>query len=134
MNAKTKVAIAAALVIVGLFAYRTGRIDGNDARDAYHLKNDLRGTISLICESNIADNPRNRNVFVDLNDQVIQYSPELHIKYDSQSVFIDKGNSIITLMGDHYYTKITQVGDFARVSIQKNGNFVDSLQCQISKQ
>ncbi|WP_278810336.1 hypothetical protein, partial [Obesumbacterium proteus] len=69
-----------------------------------------------------------------LNDQVIQYSPELHIEYDSQSVFIDKGNSIITLMSDHYYTQITQVGDFARVNIQKNGNFVDSLQCQISKQ
>lgn len=133
MQKKHIVGAVIAVVLVGFFSYRTGRIDGNDARDEYHLKNDLRGTMSLACTSNIADNQLNRNLFINFDDQLVMYSPELHIEYNRQSVFIDRGNIAITLMSDHYFTEITQVGNFARVNIQKNGHFVDSLDCQVQK-
>ena len=36
-------------------------------------------------------------------------------------------------MNEHYFTEITQIGDYARVNIQKNGHFVDSLECQVQQ-
>jgi len=131
MNKKLKICLAV-IAVAGLvlYAYRTGRIEGNDARDEYHLKNDLRGNMSLACTSNIADNQLNRNIFINFDDQLVMYSPELHIQYNGQSVFIEHG-MVITLMDEHYFTEISQVGNFARVNIQKNGHFVDSLDCQI---
>lgn len=132
MNKKYIAVGAIAVVLVGFFSYRTGRIDGNDARDAYHLKNDLSGSMSLTCTSNIADNQRNRDIFINFDAQAVAYSPELQIDYTRQTVFIGRG-TVITLMNDHYYTEISQVGNYARVNIQKNGHIVDALECQIQQ-
>ncbi|EPF0042791.1 hypothetical protein ACK6SG_01850 [Enterobacter hormaechei] len=133
MNKKLKICLAVVVAVgVAVYAYRTGRIDGNDARDEYHLKNDLSGSMSLACTSNIADNQLNRNLFINFDNQLVMYSPELHIEYNRQSVFVGRG-TVFTLMNEHYFTEITQIGDYARVNIQKNGHFVDSLECQVQQ-
>lgn len=136
-NKKTVLVLLLVGLVVGVFMYRTGREDGNAARDAYHLDNDFRGDITLACESQIEDNQRYRNLYINFDKHFVRYSPELSIDYNRQSVFFNDSGYITELMSKEYYVSVNNVTTGIVVSISRNASkdsVVDYLSCEIVKE
>jgi hypothetical protein len=129
-----KGAVFVLAAITAFIGFRYGSSQMYDQQQVKLNKDGLTGDLALKCESNIADNQRYRNIYLNFDKQTVNYDNQ-YFTYTQHGLFIDKstGGSVITLTSDKSFIEATFVGDFVRVHIDKNGKFFDNLDCQVER-
>lgn len=131
LSTKSTLIIGALVVAVGCVSFVKGREAGNDARDRFHLNQDLSGSLAMKCESLIADKPRNNFVYIDFGKQTIYYNGDELFKYTSFTVFASSRGISYSLLDTHAkFASITQLGNYARVSLRDGDHTINYMDCE----
>ncbi|HCM7357824.1 TPA: hypothetical protein N3288_000230 [Klebsiella aerogenes] len=127
---KNNILLAIVAVIALFSAYRYGVNTGSDWRDEYHLTNDLSGEVLYRCESQIADNPLHRDIYVNFGKQRVFYSNDHDFTYDSHKTFVGDGATTVDVLGKGYYAEfMLMTNGITRIFIEKGDHVIDSLYC-----